>query len=80
MKNIIYGLIQEQYILGDETRISYGVAAYADPEFDGTVTVVASAHDLSGDKNVMTDFVNKCNELQLSLLHFDDVIEDFLCR
>lgn len=80
MKEITYGLIYEEYYLGDKARVSYGVAVYADPATDGTVTVVASAHDLSGDKDRVTELVDKCNSLQLSLLHFDDVIDDFLSR
>lgn len=80
MRNIIYGLVEEKYILGCEERTSYGIAAYADYESDGTITIVASANDISGDKQAVELFVDKCNKFKLSLLHFDDAVYDFLSR
>lgn len=77
MMNVTYGMTEEVYSLGAERRVSYGIAAYADAE-DGTATIVASIHDVTADKQALSELVETCNRLELSLLHLDDVIEDFL--
>ena len=41
---------------------------------DGTAIIVASARDRTSSRELAA----MCNRLGLSLLHFDDVIEDFL--
>lgn len=46
----IYGVTEEVYVLGDTTRIAYGIAAYAGSETDQTFTIAASVRDISPDK------------------------------
>ena len=77
MMNVTYGITEEVYSLDTERRVSYGIAAYADAE-DGTATIVASVHDITADRHALSELVELCNRLELSLLHLDDVIEDFL--
>ena len=77
MNTVTYGIVQELYAVETEHRISYGIAAYANMSEDGTATIVASVRDISSDKHQVEELVNLCNHLQLSLLHLDDVIEDF---
>ena len=78
MSSITYGVSEEVYAINEERRVSYGIVAYADSETDGTATIVASERDVSSKKSEIEDLVRKCNELKLSLLHFFDVVEDFL--
>ena len=78
MSAITYGITEEKYSLGDSTRVSYGIAAYANADIDGTVTVVAAVHDVTGDKQKLSEFVDVCNELELSVCHLSEVVEDFL--
>ncbi|MBO5111332.1 MAG: hypothetical protein J6D21_11535 [Clostridia bacterium] len=78
MMNITYGMTEEVYALGTERRVSYGIAAYADAEEDGTATIVASVHDVTADKQALVELVELCNRLELSLIHLNDVVEDFL--
>ena len=78
MIEITYGVTEEKYSLGGSSRISYGIAAYADAEIDGTATVIASVHDVTDDKERLTNLVDLCNELKLSVCHLSDVVEDFL--
>lgn len=78
MMNVTYGMTEEVYSLDTERRVSYGIAAYADVREDGTATIVASVHDLTADRQALSELVALCNRLNLSLLHLDDVIEDFL--
>ena len=80
MNTVTYGIVQELYAVETEHRISYGIAAYANMSEDGTATIVASVRDISSDKHQVEELVNLCNHLQLSLLHLDDVIEDFLSQ
>ncbi len=75
---ITYGVTEEIYTLGDQSRTSYGIVAYAEGEEDGTATIVASARDLSPARERLDELVRTCNRLHLSLIHFGDVIEDFL--
>lgn len=75
---ITYGLTEERYTLGNQTRVSCGIAAYADALIDGTATVVASVQDITNDKEKLTQVVDACNRLGLSVDHLMDVVEDFL--
>lgn len=75
---ITYGITEELYSLGEIRRTSYGIAAYADIDEDGIATVVASVHDITSDKHKLAELVRKCNQLGLSVVHLNDVVEDFL--
>lgn len=78
MMNVTYGITEEVYSLGTDSRISYGIAAYADAAEDGTATVVASVHDVTSDKEALAELVALCNRLELSTIHLKDAVEDFL--
>jgi hypothetical protein len=78
MSNIIYGLIEETCFLDNTVRITYGVAAYANSREDGTATVVAAVCDICSDRSRLEEFIDSCNRLELSLIHLNDVIDDFL--
>ena len=78
MMNVTYGLTEERYFLGVDSRVSYGIVAYADAEEDGTATIVASVHDITADRQALSELVEICNRLELSLIHLNDVVEDFL--
>ena len=75
--NVIYGITKEVYSLGADSRTSYGIVAYADAEENGTSTIVASVHDITSDKQALSDLIFLCNLLELSAIHLNDVIEDF---
>ena len=76
--SITYGVVKESYILDGVSRKAYGLVAYADAELDGTATIVASARDLTENRERIEAFARRCNEGKISLVHFDDVVEDFL--
>ena len=76
--NITYRVTAETYSIGTSSRTSYGIAAYADHEKDGTATIVVSVHDVTSDKQSLSDLVALCNHLKLSTIHPNDVVEDFL--
>lgn len=78
MMNVIYSVTEERYTLGNESRISYGIAAYANTEQSGTATIIASVHDITSDKEKLSKLVDNCNSLKLSSIHLYDVIDDFL--
>ena len=75
---ITYGITEELYSLGEIRRTSYEIAAYADVDEEGTATIVASVHDITSDKHKLAELVRKCNQLGLSVVHLNDVVEDFL--
>lgn len=78
MKNITYGIIDEVYSVEADSRVAYGIAAYVNADGNSTATIVASVHDITTDRNSLEDLVLKCNRLELSLIHMNDAIEDFL--
>lgn len=78
--SITYGITEEIYSLGTDRRVSYGIAAYANAEEDGTATIVASVHDITADRQSLSELVLSCNRSELSVVHLDDVIEDFLAN
>lgn len=78
MMNITYGIIKEVYYIGTISRISYGIAAYANTAENGTDNVVSSVHDITADEKALAEFVLLCNRLELALIHLNDVIDDFL--
>ena len=71
---ITYILCRETYKAKRSERIAYGIAVYA----EGVPTCVARLHDVTSDKNALTELVLLCNRLQLSPIHLHDVVEDFL--
>lgn len=77
---IQYGITEEIYYLQEKQRISYGIAAYADAEQDGTAIIVASVHDITMDKARLSEFIQKCNHWGLSPLHLEDAVDDFLAE
>ena len=80
MITVTYGITEEKYTLGQQTRTSYGIAAYSNSETDGTAVVIASVHDIREDKEKLSALVQTCNCLELSVVHLRDVIEDFLAE
>ncbi|MBR2908223.1 MAG: hypothetical protein IKJ04_08180 [Clostridia bacterium] len=78
MSSITYGITEEIYSLNGKSRRAYGIAAYADAEQDGTATIIAAVRDVTADKQRLAALVQKCNLLEVSPIHLDDVIEDFL--
>jgi biotin synthase-related radical SAM superfamily protein len=80
MKNITYAVSEERYTFGNETRTSYGIVAYSNADQDGTKTIVASVRDVTSDKVSLSKLVNDCNRLELSTIHLNDVVEDFLLQ
>ena len=78
MNEITYGISEEKYALGNESRTSYGIVAYADSEKNGTASIVASVNDITDDKDKLSAFADACNRCELSLVHLPDVVEDFL--
>ena len=80
MKNITYAVSEERYTFGNETRTSYGIVAYSNANQDGSKTIVASVRDVTSDKTGLIKLVNDCNRLDLSTVHLNDVVEDFLLK
>jgi hypothetical protein len=78
MINVTYGITEEIYSLGNTSRTSYGIAAYADTNMDHTATIVVAIHDITPDRHAIAELVSLCNCLELSTLHLLDVVEDFI--
>lgn len=77
MSRVTYEVIEESNSSRDG-RKSYGIACYAENGIEGTTTMVASVKDITFDKQALSELVDQCNISQLSFMHLNDVIEDFL--
>ena len=71
-----YGLIREEYHLGEDCRVAYGIAVYAHPAVTGSASMIASVRDLSADRASVEELVRQCNENRLSPAHLFDVADD----
>ena len=80
MIDITYVITEEIYTLGDDRRVSYGIAGCSNSKSDGTATIVVSFRDISSDKSQISELLNVCNRLSLSTYHLMDVICDFLAE
>lgn len=76
--NVRYGITEEIYYTENSSRISYGIAVYDNEEEDGTATVIEAVHDITSDRQSLSNLIDLCNRLELSTIHLYDVIEDFL--
>ena len=73
---MIYQLLTETIDIGDGmARITYGIVAVT--ENGKTIT---SIRDISCNQKKAQAFVDICNSLDLSLLHIDDAVDDFLAE
>lgn len=61
----------KKFFLEDLEYIGYGIRVY-------TSTGYFDIDDLSKDEAAVEELVNYCNDGGLSLIHLEDVIEDFL--
>lgn len=78
MINVTYAISEEKYTFGEECRTSYGIVAYSNVDQDGTKTIIASVRDITSDRDALARLVSDCNRLELSTVHLNDVVEDFL--
>lgn len=78
MTEITYGIIETHDCMDDNTYTSYGIAAYANAKLGDAVTVIASINNITTDRKKLVELVGICNLHRLSLMHLEDVVEDFL--
>ncbi len=80
MPSITYGVTEEVYSHSGSSRRSYGIAVYSDSSGDGIATILASVNDISSDREKLEELVEICNRSELSMIHLNDVIDDFLAN
>ena len=76
MTNCKYIVVKNEYIDGENTRVSYGIAAIEN--CDGVISVLMSVSDISSDFCTVENLVKLCNAKELDLIHIEEVINDFL--
>ena len=77
---IFYKLIKGNYTLEGNSYISYGIAAYKYDERKKKRVKLLYIEDITLNKKKLMRLVKDCNDLELSLIHIYDVVEDFLCN
>lgn len=59
-------------------RICFGIAAVMD--YDGCMVILQAYSDLCTDRSSAERLAALCNELQISLCHLPDVVDDFIAN
>ena len=77
---IAYGVSEEKYWVGDTIRISYGLVVFADSKTNGIVFIAASVRDISNSKTRIEQLADLFSRMELSPIHLNDVIADFLAK
>ena len=78
MTNCKYIVVKNEYIDGENTRVSYGIAAIEN--CDGVDCVLESVSDIFSDFYEVETLVNVCNVEELDPIHIKDVVNDFLAN
>lgn len=74
--NCHYIVVRETYTDKTCSRTTYGIAAVQ--KNDGCLSVIQSISDICPEFAAVQQLVQRCNELELELIHLQDVVEDFL--
>lgn len=76
MECTTYCIRIENYLSGNISRITYGIAAiYREDDF---LLVIDAVSDVSSDLQSVQKLVKLCNSLKLSPIQLRDVLDDFL--
>lgn len=67
-----YRVLQQEKEIEGQKYISCAIALYEDKE------LIRIINDVFSDVNEAERFVEICNRLKVSVLHIDDIIEDWL--
>jgi len=71
-----YFIIKEEWMEEGANQTRYGIAVAC--IYDECYDIIESYADVSTDEEAVSEFVQKCNDLQLDPVHFSEVIQDFL--
>jgi len=69
--NCKYVLIRDTY--NDKNSVKFGIAA-----IDDSGNIIAEAHDVSENEDKVIELIHRCNKLELSSIHFFEVVSDFI--
>lgn len=72
-----YKVTQQVHYIGDDRIIFYGIAVYDKTD---SLTLIKDFNDISTDQAAIENLVKRCNHGKLSVIHIDEVIEDFLAN
>ena len=76
--SVVYKIVGETHTCGEQSYVSYGIAAYFDAASNDAKNAVAYVQDVTPNRTEAEDLVQRCNAFGLSPVHLADVIEDFL--
>lgn len=71
MNNVKYSIVE------NSDSFTFGIAAY---DTSSPKNVIAHINDITCDKPSLEQLIDLCNRENLSLIHLNDIIDDFLCR
>ena len=77
MSNIKYSISESIVSYDGFTQVTYGISVQ---ETSSPGLPIVCIHDITSNKSSLEQLVNLCNRKNLSLIHLNDIIEDFLCQ
>ena len=77
-KRITYRMTEDRYLYNGEMRTAYGIAIETGTETDIAMDDISSVEDITADRQRLAELVRLCNLMQLSPIHLEEVIMDFL--
>lgn len=75
---ITYGITEGKHTIEGTIYTSYGIIVYDNAACDNSNTGIASIQDITSDKNKLLNLLTKLNTMHLSIIHLNDIIEDYL--
>ena len=77
MSSIKYSVFESSIICNGLAQVTYGISA---EDTSSRGLPIVCIQDITSDKNSLEHLVDLCNRKNLSLIHLNDVVEDFLCQ
>lgn len=71
-----YCVVEEKYIVGKKEYIAFGIAEIEN--YEDSYSVIMHLHNICSDFGMIEKILEKCNRLDISPIHLNEVITDLL--
>ena len=73
-----YKVVKSMFVKDPTDSDEYGIAATV--VYNGCTVVLTSVHRISGNLSAVTRLAKLCNQLEVSPIHLQDIVDDFLAQ
>ena len=71
-----YCVVEEKYMVREKEHLAYGIAEIE--VYEDSYSVIEAIHNCCYEKCIIEKIVEKCNRLDISPIHLNEVIIDLL--